>query len=146
MKIDSKTTPSEIRTKYKTPGGNTDFSKVMGETGGAHGNTGTQASAPTGNLSGIFALQEISNDEFSRKRHITRGHDILDQLERLRTQILSGALSRETLHRIHTLITERMDQENDPSLHALLGEIELRAQVELAKIETSQQKGSHYVS
>lgn len=114
------------------------FAQSMGQLDDTDALDHTHAPAPTGDVSGIFALQELSNDEFSRKRLITQGHDILDQLERLRVQMLAGTLSRETLHQIQTLITLRRDQEGDPHLLALLGEIELRAQVELAKIEVSQ--------
>lgn len=60
--------------------------------------------------------------------------DVLDDLDGLRVSLLSGAVPRRDLERMRQMVyTHRPDSE-DPRLSALLQEIELRVEVELAKL------------
>jgi hypothetical protein len=102
--------------------------------------------APSLPMSGLFALQEISDAEVNRKKLISRGGEILDILEKLRRSLLLGTLSPQVLRDISLKISaQRQDVNsgfNDPQLTALLDEIELRAAVELAKLEMAIDKNS----
>ncbi len=86
-------------------------------------------------LSGMLALQEVSEEEIRRKKLLKQGDDILDSLEQLRRRLLLGTLSMQTLHDITKHLNQRKQMVNDPQLIAIIDDIELRAAVELAKLE-----------
>ncbi len=56
-------------------------------------------------------------------------------LDELRDGLLGGAVPRVTLSRIAQAVGQRQDHFADPKLQGVLDEIELRACVELAKLE-----------
>lgn len=60
---------------------------------------------------------------------------MLDVLEELRSAMLDGPLSHGQLIDLQKLLAERREPSNDAALEAMIDEIELRAAVELAKIE-----------
>jgi hypothetical protein len=70
----------------------------------------------------------------ARKRLISRGEDILDQLEEVRHGLLMGEIPREKLVSLAQTVRTRREACSDPRLGAILDEIELRAEVELAKL------------
>jgi hypothetical protein len=87
-------------------------------------------------ISGIFSLQEVENETYSpRRRMWQRGEDLLDGLDEIRHGLLIGALPRERVVRLLALVRSRREQVADPRLSAILDEIELRAEVELAKLD-----------
>ena len=90
--------------------------------------------APTGTLHAILALQGLEDPGERRRQAAARGLDLLDMLDDLRQYILSGAVPQETLARLSAVAGERRADIDDPALAAVLDEIDLRAQVELAKL------------
>jgi hypothetical protein len=90
--------------------------------------------APMG-LDAILALQ--SNDERPqerKRRALKRGHDLLDALDRLKITLLSNRLSLTDLVTIRQTLSQRGADSGDPALDDLIGQIELRAEVEIAKL------------
>ena len=86
-------------------------------------------------VDGLFALQEVPEDALAgRRRAIRRGSDLLDRLDELRVALLSGRLSANQLHELTRLAATERTRVDDPLLSAVLEEIDLRAQVELAKL------------
>jgi hypothetical protein len=49
--------------------------------------------------------------------------------------ILGGGVSREQVARLSQALREHRDAVDDPALNTLLDDVELRAEVELAKLE-----------
>jgi hypothetical protein len=91
-------------------------------------------------LSGIealMALQEVPDAMAQRKRALARGDRMLDRLDDLRRGLLLGHISRDKLSDLARLAGESSSQVDDPALAEVLQEIELRAQVELAKLSES---------
>lgn len=91
-------------------------------------------------LSGIealMALQEVPDALAQRKRALARGDKMLDRLDELRRGLLLGHVSRDKLSDLARLAGESSAQVEDPALRDVLQEIELRAQVELAKLSNS---------
>lgn len=84
----------------------------------------------------IFMAQAVGepDDREARQRLIHRGEDILDKLEEVRHGLLLGVVPREKLEALAHSVRERRENCPDPRLGALLDEIELRAEVELAKL------------
>ena len=86
-------------------------------------------------LSGMLALQEISEDDVQKRKLIQQGNNLLDTLEDLRRQLLMGTLPLSTLRGLERELAIQRMTTSDPRLNAIIDDIEIRAAVELAKIE-----------
>ena len=60
---------------------------------------------------------------------------MLDHLDAIRHGLLLGSIPRDKLNGLLAVVRERRDDVGDPRLAAVLDEIELRAAVELAKLD-----------
>jgi hypothetical protein len=94
------------------------------------GATGISALA---NLDALMALQEVDDPVERKKRAVKRGHNILDSLGQLKASMLAGKVSSADLTRIVEHLRTRAPSP-DPQLDDILAQIELRAEVELAKL------------
>ena len=94
-------------------------------------------SGPAQPVDALLAVQEVedSTGQDANRRARRWGEDMLDHLERVRLDLLNGALSHEKLRNLAVLVSERKETATDPRLVELLADIELRARVELAKYE-----------
>jgi hypothetical protein len=72
-----------------------------------------------------------------RRRSVQRGHDLLDGLDRLKAALIGGRVATRDLQAIAGRLAERNSESGDPRLDGLVAEIELRAAVELAKLEAA---------
>ena len=84
----------------------------------------------------IFAAQMVDDDEEKqiRKKLIKKANNLLDNLEEIRQEIIYGAVSKEKLIEISRLVKQKDVETKDEKLKEILAEIELRVEVELAKI------------
>ena len=95
----------------------------------------TQASASLANVGALLALQGQDDVEARRRRATKRTYSLLDQLDALRVAILSDGVSRAQVNLLAATLREQRDMIDDPELTAILDDVELRAEVELAKLE-----------
>lgn len=127
-------TPQQIRRAAKAGGASgTSFAKQLDESADAGS---SQAMSGTAAVSGVLGVQEIDDALAQASRGKLRALDILDRLEDLRLELLAGTLSKEKLVKLVQVVSSRRGQVTDPRLAEVLDEIDLRAQVELAKYET----------
>lgn len=94
------------------------------------------ATAPkaAANIDALLALQGIEEDPVERrKRSVARGQTALDVLDDLKMGLLSGNLDASTVMRLRDAAANLKSSSGDPGLDAVLSEIELRVEVELAK-------------
>mgnify|MGYP000202216605 CR=1 FL=1 len=84
-------------------------------------------------IDAILALQGVEDPLIAKKRAVKHGQSMLDTLEEMKSDLLSGKISEGRLNRLMALVT-RARQRADPDLEALIDDIELRAMVELAKL------------
>jgi hypothetical protein len=93
------------------------------------------ASAPkaAGNIDALLALQGVEDPTERRKRSVARGRGALDVLDELKLGLLSGNLDASTVNRLRDAAAHLKSSSGDPGLDAVLSEIELRVEVELAK-------------
>lgn len=105
---------------------------------GAKGPGGISGSAPISSVDALLAAQSVdaAGDE-GRRRATQRGEDILDRLDELRLALLAGSLSMTQVQSLANLVRSRRDAVADPRLREVLDEIELRAEVEIAKLTAS---------
>lgn len=92
------------------------------------------APAPTESLDSLLSLQEVGGENEERRRALSRGKTLLDQLDELRHGLLIGIFPRAKLDALLKMVKARKDSSIDPQLREILGEIELRAAVEVAKM------------
>ena len=94
----------------------------------------TMAPKATANIDALIALQGIEEDPAERRRRsFTRGKGALDVLDELKLKLLSGNLDKATVLRLRDAAANLKSSSGDPGLDAVLSEIELRVEVELAK-------------
>lgn len=92
------------------------------------------APKPSANIDALMALQGIEEDPTERrKRSVQRGRGALDVLDQLKLGLLSGSLDGATVARLRAAAADLKTSSGDPGLDAVLAEIELRVEVELAK-------------
>ena len=98
----------------------------------------TQGARSLAAVDALIALQEVP-DAIAEKsaQAIERAEDMLDALEDIKIGLLSGVLPKSRLIRLARLIEQRRADIDDPQLSGILDEIELRAKVELAKLENA---------
>lgn len=89
---------------------------------------------PTTSLDAILALQGEEDAGERRRRAARRGQELLDDLDRLKAAILSGRVAPGDMARIAERLSDRRERSGDPRLDEILGQIELRAEVEIAKL------------
>ncbi len=115
-------------------GRSSDFAEnlnVQNQEGGAAPTSGTSGVA---SIEALFALQEVPDATAERKRAVKRGDRMLERLDDLRRGLLLGTISMDKLSELAHLAREGSRDVDDPQLREVLQEIELRAEVELAKL------------
>lgn len=133
--------------KAKRAGGASFASSLSGSSGPDTVESATpSAGGMVGAVDALIALQEVDGPEktdttgaFSGDREQRArkwGEDMLDGLEEIRIGLLTGQIPRHRLNEIANAASEGKTQSNDPRLAAILEEIELRALVELAKLQS----------
>lgn len=92
-------------------------------------------SGPIAAVDTILALQEVEDSTDSHTRGVHHGEQLLNLLDEVRDGLLAGGIPRATLNRLALAIAKRRESFLDPKLQTVLDEIDLRARVELAKLE-----------
>lgn len=81
----------------------------------------------------LIALQGVEDPTERKKRAVVRGRKALDVLDTLKLAVLDGSVDRSTLARLKVAAEGLTEETGDPGLDTVLGEIDLRVAVELAK-------------
>jgi hypothetical protein len=126
------------RTRRKGEVSSSSFIDALENVSGVEEATSVEAAAPvaaTPSMVGLLGIQEISADEANRKRQLKRGRVTLEALEGLRDALIVGSLSLATVRELEQIVAEEREEISDPVLRGILDEIELRAAVEMAKLE-----------
>jgi hypothetical protein len=84
-------------------------------------------------LDALIALQGVEDVTERKKRAVAKGRNALDVLDKLKVSLLDGSVDQSTLARLKVAAEGLTDESGDPGLDGVLGEIELRVAVELAK-------------
>ena len=87
-----------------------------------------------GGIDALIALQGIEDPTGRRKSAVKRGRLALDVLDELKLGLLGGTLDPATLAKLKSATAFLKDGSGDAGLDGVLGEIELRVEVEIAKM------------
>lgn len=87
-----------------------------------------------GGIDALLALQGVDEPGERRRKAVRRGRTALDALDALKLGLLSGTLDTAALARLKSVTAGLAEPTGDGALDTVLAEIELRVEVELAKI------------
>ncbi len=96
---------------------------------------GVKGGPAVSDVDALVALQGVGDATSGRSRAAQRGELLLERLEDIRLGLLTGAIPRDRLERLAGVLRSKREETGDARLSELLDEIELRAQVELAKLD-----------
>ena len=114
--------------------GDSSFSDMVDDTAEMRGAAPASKALSVGQLDALLSLQEAPGGAGeSAKRAKKRASSLLDQLDRIKLELLSGGIPQSSLSHLNQLIKSHRETVMDPDLGGILDEIELRVQVELAK-------------
>lgn len=125
--------PATQRRDERTAAADRSFS--LGQGSEASASAGAQGPMNTEALAGLLSLQEVTEELSGRRRAMARGEKLLDALDGVRLALLAGTMPRAQIAALAQLVQDSIALVEDPRLAEILGEIELRAAVELAKLE-----------
>jgi hypothetical protein len=144
MKVEGPRGPSSVQPKKtaKTErSSGAGFAAALGKVSGGdeapESAAGVDVASGVAGVDGIFAAQSVDAGGAGpeeRKRRAARGAEILDRLEEIRRGLLMGAIPKDRLAELARIVREKREKGADPVISRLLDEIELRAEVELAKL------------
>jgi hypothetical protein len=107
----------------------------LAETGGAAASAGVASMAGVMAVDALLALQDVAGPLERKRRAVGRAGRILDVLDEIKLALLDGELNLGQLDRLRRAVRDERARTEDPRLEAVLDEIELRAAVEIAKLE-----------
>ncbi len=139
MKIsDVGSSKKTTRTKKKqaVPGHPGDFAQQLKGTADP---AETAPSVEVGTLSGVdsvLSIQESTSATGEKSRSLAGryGDDLLGRLDELRLGLLAGSFPKEKLADLAKTMRARRQESDDAKLNEIINEIELRAEVEIAKL------------
>ena len=139
MRIEKPKDLANIKKKSSTGRANSSHEAFsLGSSAPAATLTGAQASTNINNIGALLSAQEVDSSKTQAEAAVKRGTDMLDMLDKLKVGLLSGRVAPSTLNKLRTLAANPHNFEGSENLKKILGSIELRAEVELAKL--AQQK------
>jgi hypothetical protein len=136
MKIDPtgrlNTSPTRRAGKTRKSGGASEFARQVS----GSENESAPAAAVSGSVAvnPLLSVQEVADATTGAAKAKAQAEAMLDRLDELRMGLLTGRLSRERLDGLVRLARTSREPNLDSRLNAVLDEIELRAKVELAKL------------
>lgn len=127
-------TPSGARPAQSAGGGG--FRLIAPEAaGGASQPSSVAATQGVMGVEALLALQDVGSPLERKRRAVRRAGRILEVLDDIKISLLQGDLSGAELDRLRRAVRDERAATEDPLLEVVLDEIELRAAVEVAKLE-----------
>jgi len=97
----------------------------------------TAATQSIAKVDALLAVQGVENatERGARRRMHVRGEKVLRQLDHLRLAILTGNLTLGQVIDVADVVASHRETIDDPEMTAVFDEIDLRAQIEIAKMK-----------
>lgn len=130
----NKTTKSATSKPKKSSSGS-DFASYLGKSSSS-GSVAVNSTSAVSINNVVLAAQYASEEEENKKKEflIKRGKDLLSKLVSIRDGLFSGYISMDKLVSISRFVKEQKVVVEDDILNEIIAEIELRVEVELAKL------------
>ncbi len=122
------------RTKGKKTADKAAFEKALDidESQPSNAMSGT---APITSVNSLLSLQEMPTATEARSKGIKQAEGLIEHLEAIRHGLLLGQISKKRLQDIVKALEIQREKNLDPELVQIINDIELRAKIELAKLE-----------
>lgn len=139
MKIEgpnkSSSTKGAAKAGARKTAGDSSFEGMIGETTAAVAPRATTGTMAVSQLDALLSIQESADgtSEEAARKSKKRAMDMLEQLDQIKVGLLTGGIPREVMERLTTMIASHREKIMDPKLAEIIDEIDLRAQVEIAK-------------
>ena len=106
---------------------------------GAAASSGTSTTQSIAKVDALLTVQgaEDPTARAAKGRMRKRSNDLLDELDKIRMGMLNGTLTVGHMVDIADVVASHREKISDPTLTAIMDEIDLRAQVELAKMRVA---------
>jgi hypothetical protein len=137
MKIDRSSLHPTAPLRRKDKAGSTSDGGGFSDSLSSGGAGPAQDAGRAGGVAGpgsLLSLQEVPEATYEQERARQRGERLLDRLEELRDGLLAGRMAPDAVRRLADEVDHVRSQVSDPQLSEILDQIDLRAQVELAKL------------
>lgn len=131
--------PGNVNSTQKSKGGKSasktgaKFS-IPSEASTVSTSSNVSSASPISSIDAIVALQGVEDAVSGNKKAVTLGNDLIERLEEIRHGLLIGSIPVERLQQLQVTLSKMDVKTEDPRLSEIIGEIELRAAVELAKL------------
>lgn len=137
IKIDNINKSNEVSKKgsFRKVGEGTNFSDYLTENSLFEAKDVQSTMAMT-SADAIFAAQMINDEEERQIRNklVKKANKLLEKLEDIRDALLVGEISKDKLIELSRMVKQRDTMSKDEKLQEIMQEIELRVEVELAKL------------
>lgn len=146
MKIDGPKSSSEVskgKKSEKKSSGDGVFKSLLGD--GDSTSQGVSRGGASSHIASVDALlmaqaTEDPAQQKAQKRMRERAETLLDKLTDLKMAMLTGSITVGHMVSISDVVATHREKITDPQLSALLDEIDLRAQIELAKLQVARDR------
>lgn len=124
---------SDARKSDKASAADGDFSAYL--SAGVKKPQGAGATHSIARVDALLSVQSVESptERAARKRMRERGEGVLKELDKLRHGLLTNSLTLGDIINVADVVASHREKIDDPKLVAILDEIDLRAQIELAK-------------
>ena len=128
-------TPSRVeRTKGKSSADKAAFEKALGPDE-AEASSAMSGTAQLTSINSLLSLQELPTATDGKSKGVQRAEGLIEHLEAIQHGLLMGHISIGRLSKIINALAAEREKKLDPQLVQIINDIELRAKVELAKLE-----------
>jgi len=136
MKVTGPNSASSVSSAKRRSGTSGEGFSVETPSGGSAGVAKTGSASAVTSVDAILALQSVGDFTGAKKKATMRAFSLLDVLDDLKLSLLDGGIPRAKLVALMDLLQTRRESTHDHRLEAILDEVETRAAVELAKLES----------
>ncbi len=135
-------TSSTKKSSASSGDSNVNFSQYV--TSGPSETQGASATHSIAQLDVLLAVQEVDDpaQRAAKGRARLRSNNILEKLDQIRIKMLGGDLTLGDMIDVADVVASHRDKIDDPVLTSIMDEIDLRAQVELAKARVAMEARS----
>lgn len=131
----------KAKRKGTVQGGDSSFGDMV-STGEATESSGSAITQSIATIDSLLTLQGTDDpaQRAARGRMRARAGNVLQELDRIKISLLTGTLTVGHVIDIADVVASHREKIMDPQLTAILDEVDLRAQIELAKMRQALNK------
>lgn len=142
MKIEGPQGPQKSSGSRKSSGASASDASAFRSLMATDETSSSASSAPAQHINALDILLAVQGADdpagrAARKRMMDRSDDILEALENIKNGLLMGTLTVGDVINVADVVASHREKISDPTLTELMDEIDLRAQVEIAKLRYS---------